>query len=271
MAFRAMLVYFGDLRVYNHLQDSHLDREKELPSWVPDFMAFTTGTAKSMVFINGASRNDPIESRAVSLLYGAASVRQGKLSKSRMKFQEDDSRLVLKGIPVDKVNIVGEVAPHYLDPMPERSNVAQKSFKDAIMHWRSLIDDSSGSYITGESCKEAFWITITLDCKVVEYHEGLTLQDNPRDGRRRLDTADKLVPPRSLESEERLIEALDNQAAMSEDKQCSRCFFATEKGYMGIGPLVAQNGDIICVTFGGEVPNVLRPVENGLYKMVGQW
>lgn len=269
-AFRAMLEYFGDLRVYNHLQDSHLDREKELPSWVPDFMALTTGTIHSMTFINGASPNDPIESQAVSPLYSAASVRQDKLTKSRMDFQKDGSRLVLKGIPVDKLNAVGKVAAGNSDTMPKRSEAAQESFKDIIIQWRSLIDENTGSYITGGSFKEAFWRTITLDCKVVEYHQGLTLRDNPRDRRRRLDRADKLVPPQSLESEEKLIEALDRQAALAEGAQYSRRFFTTEKGYMGIGPSVAQTRDIICVLFGGEVPFVLRPVGNGRYKMVGQ-
>jgi hypothetical protein len=270
-AFRAMLEYFGDLRVYNFVQDSHLDRGKELPSWVPDFMALTTGKIQGMTFINGGSRNDPIKSLAFDLLYRTASVRQGKLSKSRMEFQKDDSRLVLKGIPVDKVNFVGEVAASYFDMMPRGPREAQKSFKDIIIQWRSLIDESNGSYIAGGSFKEAFWRTITLDCKVVGYHEGITLRDNPRDGRRRLNRADEKVPPRSLESEEKLVKALDKQAAMGEGMQCSRRFFATDKGYMGIGPPVAQNGDIICVLFGGEVPYVLRPAENGLYKMVGQW
>jgi hypothetical protein len=270
-AFRAMLEYFGDLRVYNYLQDSHLDREKELPSWVPDFMALTTGTIQGITFVKGSSRNDPIGSRSVSLLYSAASVRPVKLTKSRIEFQKDDSRLVLKGIPVDKVNVVGKVAAGRLDMMPKRSKASQKSFKDIIIQWRSLIDESNVSYITGGSFKEAFWRTVTLDCKVIEYHEGLTLRDNPRDRTRRLDRADEGVPPRSPESEEKLIEALDKQAAWAEGAQCSRRFFTTEKGYMGIGPPVAQNGDIICVLFGGEVPYVLRPVGNGRYTMVGQW
>ena len=155
--------------------------------------------------------------------------------------------------------------------MPKRSKASQKSFKDIIIQWRSLIDESNVSYITGGSLKEAFWRTVTLDCKVIEYHEGLTLRDNPRDRTRRLDRADEGVPPRSPESEEKLIEALDKQAAWAEGAQCSRRFFTTEKGYMGIGPPVAQNGDIICVLFGGEVPYVLRPVGNGRYTMVGQW
>jgi hypothetical protein len=273
-AFRRMLEYFGDLRVYNYLQDSNdslLERDKELPSWVPDFMALSKHTITCIAFINGASRNDPVESQAFSLLYSAASLRQGKLTKSRMEFKEDGSRLVLKGIPVDKVSVVGRVAPKGIDIKPQRSKAEQKSFKDIIVHWRSLIDESNGRYIAGGSLKEAFWRTITLDCKVIEYHEEITLQNNPRDSTRRLGRADKRIPPPSLEAEEKLIEALDKQATWSEGPQCSRRFFTTEKGYMGIGPPVVQTGDITCVLFGGEVPYVLRPVGNGLYKMVGQW
>ncbi|KAF2185843.1 hypothetical protein K469DRAFT_518658, partial [Zopfia rhizophila CBS 207.26] len=52
--------------------------------------------------------------------------------------------------------------------------------------------------------------------------------------------------------------------------QCSRCFFTTEKGFMGVGPSVAREGDLICVLFGGEVPYILRSIENGHYKMIGQ-
>jgi hypothetical protein len=110
-AFRAMLEYFGDLRVYNYLQGSHPDSGKELPSWVPDFMALTTSRIASMVYIDGISPNDLIQSLAVGLLYGAASVSYGKLIKSLMEFKEGDSILVLKGIPVDRISIVGKVAP----------------------------------------------------------------------------------------------------------------------------------------------------------------
>jgi len=270
-AFRAMLEYFGDLRVYNFLQGSHPDSGKELPSWVPDFMALTTSRLNSMVFIDGSSPNDPIQSRALGFLYGAASVLHGKLIKSRMGFKEDDAILVLKGVPVDEINVVGKVAPDQHNTMPMRSEADQKSYKDVIIQWRALVDESNGSYITGGSFKEAFWRTITLDCKVIKYHEGLTLQDNPRDRRRRLDRVDARVPPQSLESEKKLIEALGEQAAWAEGHQCSRRFFMTEKGYMGIGPTHCANGDIVCVLFGGELPYVLRPVGNERYTMVGQW
>ncbi|KAH8755177.1 hypothetical protein BGZ57DRAFT_933466 [Hyaloscypha finlandica] len=79
-----------------------------------------------------------------------------------------------------------------------------------------------------------------------------------------------MVPPQSLESEKKLAEALNEQAAGSEGFQCSQRFFMTEKGYMGIGPTGCANGDIVCVLLGGELPYVLRPVGNERYKMVGQ-
>ena len=53
-AFKAMLEYFGDLRVYNFLQGNHPDGGKELPSWVPDFMALTTSGISDMAVIDGS-------------------------------------------------------------------------------------------------------------------------------------------------------------------------------------------------------------------------
>ena len=73
-----------------------------------------------------------------------------------MEFKEDDSILVLKGIPVDENNVVGKVAPDLLAIIPKRSEANQQSFKDIIIQWKALIDESNGNYITSGSYKEAF-------------------------------------------------------------------------------------------------------------------
>jgi hypothetical protein len=39
----------------------------------------------------------------------------------------------------------------------------------------------------------------------------------------------------------------------------SSTFFMTEEGYMGIGPIGARPGDIVCVLLGADVPMILRP------------
>jgi len=45
------------------------------------------------------------------------------------------------------------------------------------------------------------------------------------------------------------------------EASAGRCFFVTEKGLMGIGPLDAASGDMVCVVGGACVPLILRKVE----------
>ncbi|KUJ23934.1 HET-domain-containing protein [Mollisia scopiformis] len=263
----AMLEYFGDLRAYNFLQINYFHAQ-EMPSWVPDFKYLTTNNnISSMSFIQGSSPNDPVDSQATNVLYGAASLQQGKIIKSRLSFEENGDILVLKGVSVDKISVVG---PPARDRVETLSSIGHSSLGSTIILWKALVSDSDGSYIARGSRKEAFWRTVALDCKVINYHKGLTLQDNPRDRRRRLDKLDDLIPPSNPKSETRLLQALNEQAVVGEGAQCGRGFFTTETGYMGMGPPNVQLGDIVCVLFGGEVPFVLRPSENGMYKMIGQ-
>lgn len=47
-----------------------------------------------------------------------------------------------------------------------------------------------------------------------------------------------------------------------------RRFFRSTKGYVGLVPYWAEEGDLICILFGGQTPYVLRPFEGG-YIFVG--
>ena len=49
----------------------------------------------------------------------------------------------------------------------------------------------------------------------------------------------------------------------------TRPCFATEKGYLGLGPHLVQPSDICCVLFGGEVPFILRLVDDH-FLLVGE-
>lgn len=52
--------------------------------------------------------------------------------------------------------------------------------------------------------------------------------------------------------------------------QC-RSFFKSSRGYYGLGPEVAEVGDVICILFGSSVPFVLRPNgTSGQWKLVGE-
>ncbi|KPM42000.1 hypothetical protein AK830_g4586 [Neonectria ditissima] len=50
-----------------------------------------------------------------------------------------------------------------------------------------------------------------------------------------------------------------------------RRFFVTSRGLWGLGPAVAQKGDVCAVLFGADIPFVLRPMATvGEYKLVGE-
>jgi hypothetical protein len=50
----------------------------------------------------------------------------------------------------------------------------------------------------------------------------------------------------------------------------NRRLFITESGHLGLGPASMMSGDIVTVLFGGNVPYVLRPLENGQWHFVGE-
>lgn len=49
-----------------------------------------------------------------------------------------------------------------------------------------------------------------------------------------------------------------------------RRLFTTTKGHLGLGPESMQEGDIVTVLFGGNVPYILRPVGDDHYRLVGE-
>lgn len=52
----------------------------------------------------------------------------------------------------------------------------------------------------------------------------------------------------------------------------NRCFFVTERGWIGSGPLVSFVGDEVCIFLGGQTPFVVRELPSAsesIYKMCG--
>jgi hypothetical protein len=48
-----------------------------------------------------------------------------------------------------------------------------------------------------------------------------------------------------------------------------RKLFGTKQGYIGVGDITLQEGDLICVLFGGKVPFIPRRKEDRGYRFVG--
>ncbi|KAK3379158.1 heterokaryon incompatibility protein-domain-containing protein [Lasiosphaeria ovina] len=271
-AIKALLAESGDLRAYNFLLGTPPGgRGGEFPSWVPSFAADAVGQP-DLCFMGGGSRGDFIVTASRGRLYLAGATPALDM-KHELRFEDDDKVMAIKGVLIDSLESIGDAAPQD-DGATDNLEI---SITGAVQQWRALVGRLDGHYpMAGpnerrESRKEAFWRTVTLDCKVVFYHAGLNLHNNPRDMRRRLDSpTDAKIPPRTASEERELLAALDEQVRWKEGQQVGRRFFTTRRGFMGIGPPEAQAGDVVCVFLGGETPFVLRPGKGGRYKLVRQ-
>ena len=46
--------------------------------------------------------------------------------------------------------------------------------------------------------------------------------------------------------------------------------FLSRKGYMGMGPVVAQRGDVIVIFMGSWIPHILRPKQGDKFAFLGE-
>jgi hypothetical protein len=77
----------------------------------------------------------------------------------------------------------------------------------------------------------------------------------------------KMAVQRSIETQKRYGEYIRHIF-----RACAhRSFFCTQRGYMGLAPWNAQQGDLVCVLKGGRTPFLLRLMPGvGQYRLVGE-
>ena len=49
-----------------------------------------------------------------------------------------------------------------------------------------------------------------------------------------------------------------------------KAFIVTERGFLGMAPKMAREGDAVCILQGGHVPFVARPKGEGYWEFVGK-
>jgi hypothetical protein len=252
----AMLKETGDLRLFGLISDEQGWRDENLPSWVPDFISW--GNHGRVFTPIGRTFGDE---RAFS---ACPPVESGP--QFAFRFEQTDTLLHLSGIGFDQIDSVGEGAPDILDP---RSKDPQASHKDTIVGWKALALASDLSYPTGEPLPAAFWRTVLIDRRVNDYHSSFS--SSRAFGKSRLDRDDPIIPPADAELEARLIRGLDSPNEGAASHLCYRRFAVLRNGYFGLVPSTAQQGDLVVVLLGGEVPYLLRPAANGRHKVLGEW
>ncbi|KAK4465876.1 HET-domain-containing protein [Cladorrhinum samala] len=261
-AMRDILLEWKDLRAYGYFGlSNHRDESDDLPSWVPNFGRSYEFMTRSLCFVEPGSPSDLVSRESCRELYNAGGIGQRISEENEPMFEESGKVMRLKGTQVDVVSNVGEMAPLI------------GTLRKAIISWRALVPRLEEQYVGGrcQTKKEAFWRTVCLDCKIHSLHNDISIIDNPRDARRRLDSNDKMIPPATAQDEEEVLQALDRQVGLNEASQPGRVFFLTESGYMGLGPMNMKVGDAVAVLIGGETPFIIREGKaRNRYRMLEQ-
>ncbi|CZR55536.1 uncharacterized protein PAC_05424 [Phialocephala subalpina] len=230
-------------------------RQLNLPSWVPDFGPRAVHPISSFIFFTEGPICPP---RGVFQASGPNRSR----SEFILQFEDGERTLVLRGYRFDTISQRGRLFP-YLDEIVLSGYQTYPTFK----HWEKLaMSTTNRPYDLRSSRGEAFWRTILTDRKV----EGFHFQDNagwiPA---RRLTPVDRCVPPQNSEQERELLRAIETRGGCI----FGRRFCISSRGYFGLMPATACEGDMICVLLRGEVPFVLRrrnDRDQGFYQMIGE-
>lgn len=161
---------------------------------------------------------------------------------------EGGMELSLKGSRVDYIELCSSVYE-----VPNDVPFASRRLYDTVMHWNELLDkwreanDSPIEYVSGGSWDSALSRTVLGDLVMAEYpvERAKPLHEYYLKG---LWTA--LHYDRNHGSlYESVCGIVPNQA-----------FFTTKKGYIGVGPPESRPGDEVWVSYGGQVPFVLRKI-----------
>jgi hypothetical protein len=177
------------------------------------------------------------------------------------------SLLMVRGVVVDVITEETRMDPKWLS---SRNPTSESHF--VLKFWRSH-NAQPTTYITGEELMQAFAMVL---CSGIT-NAGTKTTENRADF---FSTFTAYII-RLLEvsgadpSEIDLLRRESSNADWHEYELRAvnvlwhRSFFATDNGYMGLGPNALEVGDVVCVLFGGNVPFILRP-KNGVYQLVGE-
>jgi hypothetical protein len=183
------------------------------------------------------------------------------------------NRLWLNGFKFDAVSVVGSVAtkaqdlglelpvsgtPHLLKEWKSMSEICRYVYGSDLEEAfrRTLLADAIGGKRCLETNLSAVIATETNRAVLTDSSVGEASPDFVYLTEGRLGTVER----GSLASKEaRLNSRVDLSEASVKRAAIKRAFFVTEQGYMGLGPLGMEEGDLVYVLSGGQVPFILRP------------
>ena len=199
----------------------------------------------------------------------------------------DERKLILRGAIIDTVISLGSPCsfPHGIANTLVHnmtSDLATNAYMSVVVVIESAyvmgnyLTNISDGYVTKELIDSVIFRTLVLD-RNWEHPFSQRAGDQERKAFEafRLRESEHITYPtrestRSLAAEHyRLNELSIPFLILALDTLSGRVLCATKEGFLGILPNDARRGDVIAIFFGGNVPFVLRPLENGEYLLVG--
>ncbi|KAF5639579.1 heterokaryon incompatibility protein (het-6OR allele) [Fusarium sp. NRRL 25303] len=153
-----------------------------------------------------------------------------------IRFSPIDSRLELRGIVIDRITKIDR---------PIYNTDTKNEILSAWYHDRDPRACCRGSY------EEVGWCELMRDMFIV-------FSNKPRD----------YSKPRTRAGFETMINSLWDPGSQLSVFQYQTCH--TETGLVGHARLDMQAGDVLCVLLGGNMPFILRPLDDGVFGYVGQ-
>ncbi|EAT90238.2 hypothetical protein SNOG_02026 [Parastagonospora nodorum SN15] len=234
-----LIIEYGHLGVLSHVGKS---LEPDWPSWVPDW------------------RQDKA-SNILSIMQGADTHNASRDQSLQVGISENPYTISLQGVEADVITAYGDKLASY--------GFGYVTYKEEIEFARAAWDLSqsihtSDSNMNG-SISSTFIQTLVTGFSTEPSFQEDALQWFAQHAQLSLNTSRtrRLKYLMKKRSDPGRFHEIFVQACVD------RRFFVTKNGLMGVGPDGMKEGDAIGILFGGRVPYVLRPVDNG-FRFVGE-
>ena len=232
--------------------------EKIIPTWVPDWRTFQSFILSEPVNAHRAHGN----------------------SSPKLEIVGDHPILKIHGVEIDTV----EQCSHPLEDREFHAKPARGESELAIKHlWHTICRKGQFSltdgYPKGQEALFALMQTVSNACvqvatrKETVYHEiprTIWLEQHATYLAKVLAGSDTICPKlHQLAEKAAGAHAGEDWSRAANGASKNRKFARTKMGYYVLGPKVMEEGDIVCVLFGGKMPFCLRPWSDQ-YLLVGE-
>ncbi|PNP51219.1 hypothetical protein THARTR1_08123 [Trichoderma harzianum] len=232
---------------------SPLPRDRGLPSWVPDWRTY-----------QGFILSEPINPHRA---HGS--------STPKLHIDDDSTLLRIHGVYVDTIEACSPRLKN--KDFHGKSSMIEFLWNEVCQKESFNLDDD---YRSGqEGAFFAFMQTLSNGCVQIAGREGIPYNEIPAS--RWLEQAALYLmgalgdsravslEMRKLAAEAKCKHKKEEWSRSANGASKNRIFARTESGYYVLGPAVMEEGDVVCVLFGGKLPFCLRPVGKR-YLLVGE-